>query len=254
MNKESKEYTRKTKKREIVYKRVLLKLSGEALMGDRGYGIDPVATEFIASEIKKIVSLGVQVAIVIGGGNIFRGIEASTKGIERASADYMGMLATVINALALQNALEKLGLQTRVQSAIEMKALAESYIRRRAIRHLEKGRIVIFAAGTGNPYFTTDTAAALRAIEIGAEVILKGTKVDGIYTSDPLIDSSAKKFDIISHFDVLKYNLKVMDSTAITLCRENNIPIIVFNLKNRDSLKEIIYGNRVGTIVSSEKN
>lgn len=254
MNKELKEYTKKAKRRKVVYKRVLLKLSGEALMGEKGYGIDPVATEFIASEIKKIVSLGVQVAIVIGGGNIFRGVEASAEGIERASADYMGMLATVINALALQNALEKLGLQTRVQSAIEMKALAESYIRRKAIRHLEKGRIIIFAAGTGNPYFTTDTAAALRAIEIGAEVILKGTKVDGVYTTDPIKDSAAKKFDIITHFDVLQYNLRVMDSTAITLCRENNIPIIVFNLRNKDSLKEIIYGKKVGTLVCSEKN
>ncbi len=220
-------------------------------MGDKAYGIDSATAQFIASEIKKVVDLGVQVAIVIGGGNIFRGVEASVKGIERASADYMGMLATVINALALQNALEKLGLHTRVQSAIEMKALAESYIRRRAIRHLEKGRVVIFAAGTGNPYFTTDTAAALRAIEIGAEVILKGTKVDGVYTSDPMKDFSAKMFKQISHFDVLKQNLRVMDSTAITLCRENNLPIIVFNLKKADNIKEIIYGNKVGTLVTS---
>lgn len=240
------------KKPNILYKRILLKLSGEALMGDKGHGIDPATAEFIASEIKKVVDIGTEVAIVIGGGNIFRGIEASVKGIERASADYMGMLATVINALALQNAIEKLGLQTRVQSAIEMKALAESYIRRKAIRHLEKGRVVIFAAGTGNPYFTTDTAAALRAIEIGAEVILKGTKVDGVYTSDPLKDPSAKKFDVISHFDVLKYNLRVMDATAITLCRENSIPIIVFNLQNQDSIKEIIYGKKVGTLVNSQ--
>lgn len=222
-------------------------------MGDKGYGIDPATAEFIASEIRKIVNLGVQVAIVVGGGNIFRGVEASVKGIERASADYMGMLATVINALALQSAIEKLGLQTRVQSAIEMKALAESYIRRKAMRHLEKGRVVIFAAGTGNPYFTTDTAAALRAIEIGAEVILKGTKVDGVYTSDPLKEPSAKKFDVISHFDVLKNNLRVMDATAITLCRENNIPIIVFNLKNEDNIKGIIYGSKIGTLVTSEK-
>ncbi len=237
----------------LFYRRILLKLSGEALMGDKGYGIDPATAVFIASEIKKIVDIGVQVAIVIGGGNIFRGVEASLKGIERASADYMGMLATVINALALQNAIEQTGLQTRVQSAIEMKALAESYIRRKAIRHLEKGRVVIFAAGTGNPYFTTDTAAALRAIEIGAEVILKGTKVDGVYTADPLKDPSAKKFDVISHFDVLKYNLRVMDATAITLCKENNIPIIVFSLKNKDSIKEIIYGGKLGTLVRSEK-
>lgn len=240
------------KEKKISYRRILLKLSGEALMGDKAYGIDSATAQFIASEIKKVVDLGVQVAIVIGGGNIFRGVEASVKGIERASADYMGMLATVINALALQNALEKLGLQTRVQSAIEMKALAESYIRRRAIRHLEKGRVVIFAAGTGNPYFTTDTAAALRAIEIGAEVILKGTKVDGVYTSDPLKDMTAKMFKKISHFDVLKQNLRVMDSTAITLCRENNLPIIVFSLKKSDNIKEIIYGKRVGTLVTSD--
>ncbi len=238
----------------IFYKKVLLKLSGESLMGDKLYGIDPPTAEFIASEIKKVVDIGVQVAIVIGGGNIFRGVEASVKGIERASADYMGMLATVINALALQNALEKLGVQTRVQSAIEMKALAESYIRRKAIRHLEKGRVVIFAAGTGNPYFTTDTAAALRAIEIGAEVILKGTKVDGVYTSDPFKDPSAKKFNQISHFDVLKNNLRVMDSTAITLCRENNLPIIVFSLKKEDNFKEIIYGTKIGTLVASEES
>lgn len=238
----------------MLYKRILLKLSGEALMGDKGYGIDPATVNFIAAEIKKAVDLEVQVAIVIGGGNIFRGVEASIKGMERASADYMGMLATVINALALQNALEKIGLQTRVQSAIEMKALAESYIRRRAIRHLEKGRVVIFAAGTGNPYFTTDTAAALRAIEIGAEVILKGTKVDGVYTTDPLKDPTAKKFNVISHFDVIKNNLRVMDATAITLCRENNIPIIVFSLKNENSIKDIICGNQIGTLVSSIKS
>lgn len=243
----------KIEQSEVFYKRILLKLSGEALMGDKGYGIDPATAEFIASEIKKIVDIGVQVAIVVGGGNIFRGVEASVRGIERASADYMGMLATVINALALQSAIEKLGLQTRVQSAIEMKALAESYIRRKAMRHLEKGRVVIFAAGTGNPYFTTDTAAALRAIEIGAEVILKGTKVDGIYTSDPLKEPSANKFDVISHFDVLKNNLRVMDATAITLCRENNIPIIVFNLKNEDNIKGIIYGSKIGTLVTSKK-
>ncbi|MCX8031570.1 MAG: UMP kinase [Thermodesulfovibrionales bacterium] len=241
-------------KQHLKYKRILLKLSGEALMGNKGYGIDPLTVEYIANEIEKVFELGVEIAIVIGGGNIFRGIEASVKGIERASADYMGMLATVINALALQNAIEKLGLPTRVQSAIEMKALAESYIRRKAIRHLEKGRIVIFAAGTGNPYFTTDTAAALRAIEIGAEVILKGTKVDGVYTSDPLKDPSAKKFDIISHFDVLRHNLRIMDSTAITLCRENGIPIIVFNLQEEDSIKNIVFGKKVGTLVESLGN
>ncbi|MBI3592071.1 MAG: UMP kinase [Nitrospirae bacterium] len=234
------------------YKRILLKLSGEVLMGDRGYGIDPATVEYMAFEIKKVVDMGVQIAIVIGGGNIFRGVEASVKGMERASADYMGMLATVINALALQNALERLGLQTRVQSAIEMRELAETYIRRKAMRHLEKGRIVIFAAGTGNPYFTTDTAAALRAMEIGADVILKGTKVDGVYTADPVKDPNAKKYDKISYIDVLKYNLKVMDSTAITLCMDNNLPIVVFDIKKADNIKNLIKGKRIGTTVSGE--
>lgn len=242
----------KNKNSKLKYKRVLLKLSGEALMGDRGYGIDPATVEYMASEIKKVVDMGVEVAVVIGGGNIFRGVEASVKGMERASADYMGMLATVINALALQNALERNGLQTRVQSAIEMRELAETYIRRRAIRHLEKGRIVIFAAGTGNPYFTTDTAAALRAMEIGADVICKGTKVDGVYTADPVKDPTAKKFDEISYIDVLKYNLKVMDSTAITLCMDNNLPIVVFNIKKSDNIKNLIKGKKVGTTVSSK--
>lgn len=234
------------------YKRVLLKLSGEALMGDRGYGIDPAMVEFMSVEIKKVVDIGVQVAIVIGGGNIFRGVEASVKGMERASADYMGMLATVINALALQNKLEKAGLQTRVQSAIEMRELTEPYIRRKAIRHLEKGRIVIFAAGTGNPYFTTDTAAALRAMEIGASVILKGTKVDGVYTSDPKKDPNAKKYEEISYIDVLKYSLKVMDFTAITLCMDNDLPIVVFNIKKTDSIKYIIDGKKIGTLVNKK--
>ncbi len=219
-------------------------------MGKSGYGIDPSTVDFMASEIKKVADLGVQIAIVIGGGNIFRGVEASLKGMERASADYMGMLATVINALALQNALEKLGLQTRVQSAIEMRELAEPYIRRRAIRHLEKGRIVIFAAGTGNPYFTTDTAAALRAMEIGAEVILKGTKVDGVYTADPIKDITAKKFDKISYIDVLKKNLRVMDATAISLCMDNNLPIVVFNIYISDNIINLIKGKKIGTIVS----
>ena len=231
------------------YRRVLLKLSGEALMGDRGYGIDPSTVEYMANEIKKVANLGVEIAIVIGGGNIFRGVEASVKGMERASADYIGMLATVINALALQNALEKIGLQTRVQSAIEMRELAETYIRRRAIRHLEKGRVVIFGAGTGNPYFTTDTAAALRAMEIGADVIIKGTKVDGVYTADPIKHPDAKKFDEISYIDVIKKNLKVMDSTAITLCMDNNLPIVVFNIKRPDNIKKIVLGKKVGTIV-----
>lgn len=218
-------------------------------MGDKGYGIDPQTVDFIAKEIKDAVEMGVEVAIVIGGGNIFRGVEASVKGIERASADYMGMLATVINALALQNALEKQNVSTRVQSAIEMKELAEPYIRRRAIRHLEKGRTVIFAAGTGNPYFTTDTAASLRAMEIGADVILKATKVDGIYSSDPMKDPDAKKYSSLSYIDVLNKGLSVMDSTAISLCMDNNLPIIVFNLRNKGNIRKILEGKKIGTIV-----
>lgn len=221
-------------------------------MGDRGYGIDPDTVSYMANEVKKAYELGTQIAVVIGGGNIFRGVEAAEQGIERATADYMGMLATVINALALQNALEKIGVNTRVQSAIEMRELAEPYIRRKAIRHLEKGRVVIFAAGTGNPYFTTDTAAALRAIEIGANVILKGTKVDGIYSSDPIKDSKAKKFDTLTYMDVIRQSLKVMDSTAITLCMDNNLPIIVFNIRKEDNLKKILLGKRIGSIVLKE--
>lgn len=235
------------------YGRILLKLSGESLMGDRGYGIDPVTVGFMAAEIKKVLDLGTQVAVVIGGGNIFRGVQASVEGMERAAADYMGMLATVINAIALQNSLEKLGLQTRVQSAIDMRELAEPYIRRKAIRHLEKGRVVIFAAGTGNPYFTTDTAAALRAMEINAEVILKGTKVDGIYTADPVKDPKALKYNDISYFDVIRHNLKVMDSTAITLCMDNDLPIIVFNIKKNDNIKNLIMGKKIGTLVGKAK-
>jgi uridylate kinase len=246
------EQKQKTHHSPLKYRRIVLKLSGESLMGDKGYGIDPATVEFMASEIKKVADIGIQVAIVIGGGNIFRGIEASVKGMERASADYMGMLATVINALALQNALERIGLQTRVQSAIEMRELAEVYIRRKAIRHLEKGRIVIFGAGTGNPYFTTDTAAALRAIEIGADVILKGTKVNGVYTADPTKDINAKKFDEISYIDVLKHNLKVMDSTAITLCMDNNLPIVVFNIKKADNIMNILKGKKIGTVVKNK--
>lgn len=218
-------------------------------MGDQSYGIDPATVQFMAAEIKKVYDMGLQISVVIGGGNIFRGVEASVKGMERASADYMGMLATVINALALQNSLEKLGLETRVQSAIEMRELAESYIRRKAVRHLEKGRIVIFAAGTGNPYFTTDTAAALRAMEIGAEVILKGTKVDGVYTADPAKDPAAKKYDVISYFDVIKQDLKVMDSTAITLCMDNNLPIVVFDIKKTDNIRKLLLGQKIGTMV-----
>ena len=231
------------------YKRILLKISGEAMMGDKAYGVDPSAVDFIAKEIKEAVSMGVEVAIVIGGGNIFRGIEASVKGIERASADYMGMVATVINALALQNYLEKYGIPTRVQSAIEMKELAEPYIRRKAMRHLEKGRTVIFAAGTGNPYFTTDTAASLRAMEIGADVILKATKVDGIYSSDPMKDPSAKKYNTVTYIDVLKKGLSIMDSTAVSLCMDNNLPIVVFNLRGKGNIKRIIEGRNIGTLV-----
>lgn len=226
-----------------------MKLSGEALMGDKGYGIDSATVHYMASEIKGVARMGVEIAVVIGGGNIFRGVEASVKGMERASADYMGMLATVINALALQNALEKIGVHTRVQSAIGMQELAEPYIRRRAMRHLEKGRVVIFAAGTGNPYFTTDTAAALRAMEIGAEIILKATKVDGVYSSDPMKDPTAKRFVTISYIDVLRKGLSVMDSTAISLCMDNNLPITVFNLRGKGNIKRIVQGKRVGTLV-----
>ena len=219
------------------------------MMGDRGYGVDPATVDFIAREIKVAVAMGVQMAIVIGGGNIFRGVEASVQGIERASADYMGMLATVINALALQNSLEKHSVPTRVQSAIEMKELAEPYIRRKAMRHLEKGRTVIFAAGTGNPYFTTDTAASLRAMEIGADVILKATKVDGVYSSDPMKDPDAKKYDSITYIDVLKQGLSIMDSTAISLCMDNNLPIMVFNLRGKGNIRRIIEGKKIGTLV-----
>jgi len=231
------------------YKRILLKISGEALMGDKGYGIDANTVDFMAREIKDVFSMGIQLAIVIGGGNIFRGVQASLEGMERASADYMGMVATVINALALQNALEKYGIPTRVQSAIEMKELAESYIRRKAIRHLEKGRVVIFAAGTGNPYFTTDTAAALRAMEIGADVIMKGTKVDGVYSADPVKDPHAVKYSTLTYIDVLKKGLGVMDSTAISLCMDNNLPIVVFNLRDKGNVRKVIEGKKIGTLV-----
>jgi uridylate kinase len=233
----------------LKYKRILLKISGEAMMGDQAYGIDPSTVDFMAKEIKDAVSMGVEVAIVIGGGNIFRGVEASVKGIERASADYMGMLATVINALALQNYLEKYGIPTRVQSAIEMKELAEPYIRRKAMRHLEKGRTVIFAAGTGNPYFTTDTAASLRAMEIDAAVILKATKVDGVYSSDPVKEPTAKKYDTVTYIDVLKKGLSIMDSTAISLCMDNNLPIVVFNLRGKGNIRKILEGKKIGTLV-----
>lgn len=231
------------------FKRILLKLSGEALMGSQSYGLDAKVIDGISREIKAVHGLGIEVAIVIGGGNIFRGIAASANGMDRATADYMGMLATVINALALQDALEKKGVYTRVMSAIEMKELAEPYIRRRAVRHLEKGRIIIFAAGTGNPYFTTDTAASLRAMEIHADVILKGTKVDGVYDRDPVKDRKAKKFDELTYIDVLKKGLKVMDATAISLCMDNKLPIIVFNLKLKGNIERIAKGEKVGTIV-----
>jgi uridylate kinase len=233
-----------------VYKRVLLKLSGEALMGELSFGIDPSSIDKIAEEIKEAVDLDVQIAIVIGGGNIFRGFSDNANHMDRVTADHMGMLATVINSLALQDALEKLGLYTRVMSAIKMEEIAEPFIRRRAVRHLEKGRIVIFAAGTGNPYFTTDTAATLRAIEINAEIILKGTHtVDGVYNADPKKDKSAMKFEEISYMEVVKRGLKVMDSTAITLSMDNKIPIIVFNMKTQGNLKRIILGENIGTKV-----
>ncbi|MEK7829401.1 MAG: UMP kinase [Deltaproteobacteria bacterium] len=231
------------------FKRILLKLSGEALMGSQNYGLDVNVIEGISKEIKNVRDLGVEVAIVIGGGNIFRGIAASANGMDRATADYMGMLATVINALALQDALEKKGVCTRVMSAIEMKELAEPYIRRRAVRHLEKERVIIFAAGTGNPYFTTDTAASLRAMEIHADVILKGTKVDGVYDRDPVKDKRAKKYDELTYIDVLKKGLKVMDTTAISLCMDNKLPIIVFNLKIKGNIEKIVKGAKSGTIV-----
>ncbi len=240
---------KRSKRKEAKYRRVLLKLSGEALMGEQTYGIDSSTVEYMAKEIKSVYDLGVEVAVVIGGGNIFRGVEGSVKGMERATADYMGMLATVINALALQNALEKLNVPTRVQSAIEMRELAEPYIRRRAVRHLEKGRVVIFAAGTGNPYFTTDTAASLRAMEIGADIIMKATKVDGVYSADPVKDPKAKKFKKISYIDVLKKGLHVMDSTAITLCMDNALPIVVLNVKKKGNLKKAVMGKHIGTIV-----
>ena len=231
------------------YNRVLLKLSGEALQGDRGYGIAPPIIEAIASELKEVHALGVQVGIVIGGGNIFRGVAASAQGMDRASADYMGMLATVINALALQEALESIDVPTRVQTAIEMQALAEPYIRRRAVRHLEKNRFVIFGAGTGNPYFTTDTAAALRANEINAQIIMKATKVDGIYDSDPMKNPDAKRFERLSYLEVLQKNLKVMDSTAISLCKDNNLPIMVFNMHEKGNIRRAVSGEPIGTVV-----
>ena len=234
------------------FKRVLLKLSGEALGGDQGYGIDPHVITTIAHEIKDVVDCGTELALVIGGGNIFRGLAASSKGMDRASADYMGMLATMINSLAMQDALEKVGVYTRVQSAIAMQEVAEPYIRRRAMRHLEKGRVVIFGAGTGNPYFTTDTAASLRAMEIGAEVILKGTKVDGVYTADPKKDPAATRYTRLSYLEVLKKGLQVMDATATSLCMDNNLPIIVFDITVPGNVKRVVFGEEIGTIVKGE--
>jgi uridylate kinase len=232
------------------YKRVLLKLSGEALMGDQQFGVDPAVAIRIAKDVGELQALGVETSIVIGGGNIFRGLAASVKGMDRATADYMGMLATVINGLALQDALEQQKIHTRVVTAIEMRAVAEPFIRRRAIRHLEKGRVVIFAAGTGNPYFTTDTAAALRAMEIKANVIMKGTKVDGIYSADPMLDSTATKFTTISYLQVLERQLRVMDTTAISLCMDNKLPIVVFNLRQPGNIRRVVMGEPVGTTVS----
>jgi len=235
------------------YKRVMLKLSGEILMGKETFGIDQGVVETVAAEVRDVVALGIQLGIVIGGGNIFRGMAASARGMDRTSADYMGMLATVINSLALQSALERAGVPTRVQTAIEMREVAEPFIQRRAIRHLEKGRVVIFAAGTGNPYFTTDTAAALRAVEIRADVLLKATKVDGVYDRDPVCFPDAVMYDKINYTDVLTKNLKVMDAAAISLCRDNGLPLIVFNLQKAGNIKRVICGGNVGTKVGGEK-
>lgn len=234
------------------FKRVLLKLSGEALMGEMGYGVDPDVLDSLSLQIKPVVAAGVEVAIVVGGGNIFRGMAAATSGMDRAQADYVGMLATVMNSLALQDALERNGVFTRVMSAIEMQAVAEPYIRRRAIRHIEKGRVVIFAAGTGNPYFTTDTTAALRALEIGADCIMKATKVDGVYDADPKTNPDAVKFDELDYIEVLSRGLQVMDSTAISLCMDNGLPILVFNMLTEGNIERALMGHSVGTIVRGE--
>jgi uridylate kinase len=238
---------------EPLYRRVLLKISGEVLMGPRDYGIDPDTVKRIAADVKEAIDLKVQVCLVIGGGNIFRGISGATVGIERASADYMGMLATVMNALALQSALEQIGVYTRVLSAIPMATVCEPYIRRRAIRHMEKGRVVIFAAGTGNPFFTTDTAAALRASEMGCTALLKGTKVDGVYSADPRKDTSAKRYDKLTYMDVLSRDLKVMDASAISLARENNIPILVFSIQNKGGFADVIRGSGKHTIITDRE-
>ncbi|NLW56731.1 MAG: UMP kinase [Firmicutes bacterium] len=234
------------------YHRIMLKLSGEALAGERGFGLDNEVVQRIARQIQEVVNLGTEVAVVVGGGNFWRGVTASAQGIDRATADYIGMLSTVMNALVLQDAFEKMGMETRVLTAIEMREVAEPYIRRRAIRHLEKGRVVIFGAGTGNPFFSTDTAAALRAIEVEAEIILKATKVDGVYDSDPVLDPQAKKFDDLRFIEVLNKRLGVMDSTATSLCMDNNIPIVVFNLNEFGNIKRIVMGEKIGTIVKED--
>ncbi|MGH9970583.1 MAG: UMP kinase [Pyrinomonadaceae bacterium] len=239
----------KTDVTELVYKRVLLKISGEALMGEQNYGIDVDVARTVAEELKAVHALGVQVAVVVGGGNIFRGVSKSAGNMDRAAADYIGMLATVMNAVVLQDALEKLDVHTRVMSAIDIPQLAESFIRRRAVRHLEKDRVVIFAAGTGNPYFTTDSAAALRALEIKADVILKATKVEGVYSADPMLDASATRYDCITYQEVLERQLKVMDASAISLCMDNNLPIVVFNMRQPGNIRRVVAGEEVGTKV-----
>ena len=238
----------------VRYRRILLKLSGEALLGSRSYGVDPAFCAFVARQVAEVQRLGVEVGIVVGGGNIFRGLAAAAKGMDRATGDYIGMLATVMNGLALQDALERAGIQTRVMTAIGMNEVAEPYIRRRAVRHLEKGRVVIFAAGTGNPYFTTDTAAALRAVEIGAEVLLKATKVDGVYDADPMIHPGAHRYDHLEYSDLLADRLQVLDATAVTLCMENDLPIIVFDLNQPDNVTRVVLGEPVGTVISSSSS
>ena len=236
---------------QLKYKRILLKLSGESLMGSKGFGIDGKVLEFFASEVKKVHEVGLELGLVIGGGNIYRGLSAKSQGIDRATGDYMGMLATMINSLALQNEIEKENIPTRLMSAIKMEAVAEPYIRRRAIRHLEKGRVVILGSGTGHPYFSTDTAASLRAVEIEADVIIKGTRVDGVFDSDPEKNPNAVKFDSISYLDILKKNLRIMDLTAVSLCQENELPMIVFNMNLEDNLLKLVTGEDVGTIISN---
>lgn len=237
---------------QLKYKRILLKLSGESLMGTKGFGIDSKVLDFFAQEVKKVHDVGAEVGIVIGGGNIYRGLSASSQGIDRATGDYMGMLATMINSLALQNAIEKAGITTRLMSAIKMEAIAEPYIRRRAIRHLEKGRVVILGSGTGHPYFSTDTAASLRAVEIGADVIIKGTRVDGVFDSDPEKNNDAVKFGSITYMDILKKNLRIMDLTAVSLCQENNLSMIVFNMDVPDNLFKLVKGENIGTVINNE--